>query len=80
MTDNQPEPEGLSRAGAIVLCVIGAFLLLPGLCSVSFTHELVTGMYGRDLLGAWITGIVLGAAGVVLITLAILARRGSRGR
>jgi hypothetical protein len=72
MTCNQPEPEGLSRAGAIVLCVIGAVLLLPGLCSLYFAPQVLfnprsQGANSLDFTDIRAAGLILGALGVRLI-------------
>jgi hypothetical protein len=76
MTDHQPEREALGCLG-----VIGAVLLLPGLCSVAFTPSLLLDPNVKlGGLGVWAAGIILGALGVYLITMAIReVIRGRRG-
>jgi hypothetical protein len=82
-------PAGPEYVYAIALGVIGAFLLLPGLCSVFFVPmalfnlALYTSPQGEsayfdwDLRIVWATGLILGALGAWLI---IRARRITRGR
>jgi hypothetical protein len=88
MTDHQPEPRRLGGLGATVLGVVGAILLLPGLCSVFITvFALSNARWLVDnmdlgaiwlkllalLLALWAAGILLGAVGVWLITMTIRA-------
>jgi hypothetical protein len=80
MTDHQPEPRRLGCLGAAVLLVIGALLLLPGLCSALFAVSapwwVNTNTDARGfliLLALWTVGILIGAMGVRLITMAIRA-------
>jgi hypothetical protein len=83
MTDNQPEPEALGCLAALALGVVGALLLLPGLCSVFVTSEMLFSSptpggspnFGDSAGGLllWAGGLVLGALGVWLITIVIRA-------
>jgi hypothetical protein len=76
MTDSQPEPEGLGCLGAVALGVIGALLLLPGLCSLLSTPAVFSSPQGGESFNVtpvWALGLILGGLGVVVITIALRA-------
>jgi hypothetical protein len=79
MTDDRPEPTAWG-----CLLVVGA---LPAVARYSLTRDVVIDpsiyVRGPEIFVVWVTGIILGALGVVLNTLAtraiIRARRRTRG-
>jgi hypothetical protein len=76
LTDSQPEPEGLGCLGAVALGVIGALLLLPGLCSLLSTPAVFDSPRGGEsfkVAPIWALGLILGGLGVVVITIAFRA-------
>jgi hypothetical protein len=71
MTDYQPEPTSPYELGC--LGVIGALVLLPGLCVVFVTVD--EKRVSPDTPILWAVGFFLGAFGVYLLTISIQALR-----
>jgi hypothetical protein len=77
MANHEPPPsEGHEPSPVALGClgVLGAILLLPGLCSVLFAPSLLLDPNIKlGGLGVWAAGIILGALGAFLITKVIRA-------
>ena len=82
MTDQQSGSEGAGCLGPAILLVIGAILLLPGLCVVTLViFNFNPSASGGDW-GALLSFLAVGALGALLIVLAIRLireRRRTRG-
>ena len=66
-----PGRDGLGCLAVIGLLVIGVILLFPGLCAVVLTPQAFSTNASWGGLILWVAGIILGAYGVVLITMVI---------